>query len=48
MFSNSSPMESLAAFSIVLVSGALAAVGLIKYIDWVRKKAMGASQVNFD
>ena len=48
MFFNNSPMESLAAFSIVLVSGALAAIGLIKYIDWVRMKAAGASQVNFD
>ena len=46
MFFNNSPMENLAAFAIVFVSGVLVAAGLGKYIDTVRRNASGANRTN--
>jgi len=35
---NNSPLESLAAFAITFVAGALSAVALSNYVDWVKSK----------
>lgn len=39
---NTSPLESLLAFFIVFVSGALSAIGLARYVQKVRRDASGA------
>jgi hypothetical protein len=46
MIFNNSPLEVLAAFPIVFVSGALSAIGLVKYIEKVKKNASGANPSN--
>ena len=35
---NNSPLESLAAFVITFVAGALSAVTLSRYVEWVKRK----------
>ena len=46
MSSNTSPLESLLAFFIVFVSGALSAIGLVKYVEKVRRDASGSNPSN--
>lgn len=43
MILNNSPLEILAAFAIVFVTGALSAVGIVKYIEKVRRDAQCAN-----
>ena len=43
---NNSPLEILVAFAIVFVSGALSAIGLVKYVEKVRKDASGSNPSN--
>jgi hypothetical protein len=43
MILNNSPLEILAAFAIVFVTGALSAVGLVKYVEKVRRDAHSAN-----
>ncbi len=40
MGNNNSPLESLAAFAIVFVAGAISTVGLGKHIDKVKRDAV--------
>ena len=46
MSSNTSPLESLLAFFIVFASGALSAIGLVKYVEKVRKDASSSNPSN--
>lgn len=39
MYANNSPLENLAAFAIVFVTGVISAVGFGKYIEKVRRDA---------
>lgn len=41
---NNSPLEMLAAFAIVYVTAALSAIGLVKYIEKIRRDAHGAHE----
>lgn len=43
---NNSPLESLAAFAIVLVVGAVFAVSLVKYIEKIRRDAPHALETH--
>lgn len=43
MILNNSPLEILAAFAIVFVTGALSAVGLVKYVEKIRMDAHSAN-----
>lgn len=43
MVSNNSPLESLAAFALVLAAGILSTVALGKYIEKVRRDAQTAA-----
>ena len=43
MILNNSPLETLAAFAIVFVTGALSAVGLVKYVEKIRRDAHSAN-----
>lgn len=44
MIFNNSPLEMLAAFAVVFVAAALSAVGLVKYIEKMRRDAHGANE----
>ena len=46
MPSSNSPLEILVAFAIVFVTGALSAVGLVKYVEKLRRDAPGANPSN--
>ena len=46
MSSNTSPLESLLAFFIVFVSGALSGIGLVKYVEKVRRDASNSNPSN--
>lgn len=43
---NTSPLESLLAFVIVFVSGAVSAIGFVRYVEKVRKDASGSTPSN--
>ncbi len=43
MFPNNSPLNTLTAFSIVFVISALSVLGLIKYIEKVRRDAFSVN-----
>lgn len=43
MIFNNSPLEILAAFAIVFVTGVLSAVGLVKYIEKILRDAQCAN-----
>lgn len=43
MPSSNSPLEILAAFFIVFVSGAMSAMGLVMYVEKVRRDAVSAN-----
>lgn len=43
MILNNSPLEILAAFAIVFVGGALSAVGLVKYVEKIRRDTQCAN-----
>lgn len=42
---NNSPLESLAAFAITFISGALSVIVLNSYVDWVKQKERRKSAV---
>lgn len=46
MGSNTSPLESLAAFAIVFVVGVLFTVGIGKYVEKIKKDAESSIQPN--